>query len=567
MGRVSRVVLVRSLGLLFSAALVLVASFQASGYDDKDKAAARDKDQPQVPIEVYEWSIWVGSPAQPAINASRIYRNPMPASIGTIRPKFDEKALAAKFPIAPISIVQFFGEPRKDVDVDLRVKKGSILAHWPASKEYTGRLQWFKSDLSAQPPAQVPQSYLPPTHWLAGLRDNKSALFLKYESHFERFLAYDAEVAATVPVKIRGGPDEYTLQNLTGRKLLDVAVIAPAESGFRVGWLDELPTAAPEKKEEETTPKKAADPKAKAADQKKKADALFQEAETKTKEEEIPPLPAEADASVRARVDQLLNQPVAVNVEQAPRRQVIDLIAGQARLRYDIDDPTLVKEHIDLSQPTTIRASSIAARDALADVLGNLGLSYRITDVGKLFITTAARLADDTGKKGGVIEGPPVKLVMSQPRKADDPSYRELTRDALARRLAGQGLRDDIVQLILAQYGKLLFEPGELVILVHWARDAIDEAVLLDVFPSPKKMVRTALLVVHGVDPRLQDRARTLVQQLGADAPSARETAEAKLMEMGPAAVPALEDALTHKDVEIVFRAERLLLQLNRSVP
>ena len=30
---------------------------------------------------------------------------------------------------------------------------------------------------------------------------------------------------APVPVKIRGGPDEYTLQNLTGRRLLDVAVI------------------------------------------------------------------------------------------------------------------------------------------------------------------------------------------------------------------------------------------------------------------------------------------------------------------------------------------------------
>jgi hypothetical protein len=36
---------------------------------------------------------------------------------------------------------------------------------------------------------------------------------------------------------------------------------------------------------------------------------------------------------------------------------------------------------------------------------------------------------------------------------------------------------------------------------------------------------------------------------------------------MGPVAVPALEDALTNKDVEIVFRAERVLLKLNRPVP
>jgi hypothetical protein len=566
MGRTAGTVLVRSFSLTISVALVLWASLHASGFDDKDKASAKDKDQPQLPVEVHEWSIWVGSPAQPTLNAARIYKNPMPASIGTIRPKVDEKALAGKFPIAPISIVQFFGESRKDVDVDIRVKKGSFLAHWPACKEYTGRLQWFKSDLTALPPADVPQSYLPPAHWLAGLRDTKAALFLKYESHFERFIAYDSELAVTVPVKIRGGPDEYTLQNLTNRRLLDVAVIAPAESGFRVGWLDELPTAAPEKKEEETTPKKTADPKEKAVDQKKKADALFQEAEAKPKEEEAAPLPAEADATVRARVDQLLNQPIAVVVEQAPRRQVIELIASQARLRYDIDDRTLAKEQIDLNQPTSMKAQSIAARDALADVLGNLGLSYRITDVGKLFITTAARLADDSGKKA-VIEGPPVKLVMTQPRKPGDQTYKELTHDALARRLAGQGLRDDVAQFLLSQYGKLLFEPGELIVLVHFTRDAIDEAVLLDVFPSPKKMVRTALLVVHGVDPRLHDRARTLVQQLGDDSYKMRETAESRLMEMGPAAVPALEDALTHKDVEIVFRAERLLLQLNRAVP
>jgi hypothetical protein len=104
-------------------------------------------------------------------------------------------------------------------------------------------------------------------------------------------------------------------------------------------------------------------------------------------------------------------------------------------------------------------------------------------------------------------------------------------------------------------------------VLAHFSREAIDETVLLDVFPPPKKFIRTALLVVHGVDPRLQDRARTLVQQLGDKSYKVRESAEARLVELGPVAVPVLEDALTNKDVEIVFRAERLLLRLNRQVP
>jgi hypothetical protein len=447
----------------------------------------------------------------------------------------------------------------------LRVKKGSLLAHWPTSKELAGRLQWFKSDLTASPPGGIPQSYLPGTHWLASLRDFASALYLKYESHFERFIAYDAELTIAVPLKLRGGPDEYTLQNLTNRRLLDVAVIAPADSGFRVGWLDELPTAVAEKKDE-PAPAKPADPKDKAA-LKEKAEVLFNDAEAKPKEEELAPLPAEGDATVKARVDQFLNQPVSVTVEQASRKDVINMITQQARLRYEVDDRALAKEQIDLSQPTSMKSPSIAARDALAEVLGNIGLSYRVTELGKLYVTTAARLADESAKKGAAIEGPPIKLVMSQPRKGDDASYRELTRDALARRLAVQGLRDDVVQFILAEYGKKLFEPGELIVLAHFSREAIDEAVLLDVFPVPKKMVRTALLVVHGVDPRLQDRARTFVKQLGDPSYQIRETAEARLQALGPVAVPVLEDSLTNKDIEIVVRVERLLLRLNRSVP
>ena len=88
-------------------------------------------------------------------------------------------------------------------------------------------------------------------------------MYQERESRGERFLAYDTELTVPVPVKLRGGPDEYTLQNLTGYALLDVAVIAPVEGGYRVGWLDELPAAAPEvmrdkaaKEKEKEEPKK-----------------------------------------------------------------------------------------------------------------------------------------------------------------------------------------------------------------------------------------------------------------------------------------------------------------------
>ena len=321
--------------------------------------------------------------------------------------------------------------------------------------------------------------------------------------------------------------------------------------------------AAKEKEKEEPKKQKKTD--------RERAEEVFQKGEADAKKEkdkdEPKPLPAEADADVRARVDQILNRPVNVNAEQMPRSEVLNRVAGQARLRYELDEKTIIKADVNLAKPMTLKAVSVAARDALAEVLGTVGLSYRVTEDGTLFVTTAARLAEDAAKKGAAIEGPPIKLTLSQPLKASNPSYRELARDSYARRLARQGLREEALDSLLEQYGEALFAPEGLIVLAHFSRDAIDEAVLLDVFPAPKKLVRTALVVLHGIDPRLQDRARELVQRLGDNLPKTREEAESKLFELGPVAVPALEDALRNKDVEIVFRAERVLLRLNRQVP
>jgi hypothetical protein len=536
------------------------------------------EDRPQLPVEVYEWSVWVGNPAQNSLNEARVYRNAMPGPVGTVRPKVEGPELDRQFPVAPISVVQAFGEPTKDVDFDLRVKKGNVLAHWPQGTERSGGLRWYKTNLlAALPPGSAP-GFIPEDHWFQKLRRRDGALYVKHETRVEQFLAYDNEVTLPIPVKIRGGPDEYTVQNLTNYKLLDVAVIAPVEGGrYRFGWLDELPSGVPkdvldeEAKEKQKKEKEKDKDKDKPEVKAKAAQAALEaaEAELKPKDKtksEPKPLPAEADPNIRARVDQALNRPVTVNAEKVPRRDVLALVAGQARIRYEVDDPTLAKDKIDLGQPMTLKGSGLAARDALAEVIGTIGLSYRIADDATLFITTAARLAAETNKKA-VIEGPPIKLTLSQPLRPSDSSFREVTRDTYARRLGAKGMRPDVIQTYLDQYGPSLFEPKGLIVVAHLSREAIDEVVLLDVFPPPKKFVRMAAVIAHGVDPRLQDRARLLVKQLGDLGHKVREEAETQLFELGPVAIPVLEDALRDKDVEIVFRSERILLRLNRQVP
>ena len=78
-----------------------------------------------------------------------------------------------------MSIVQFFGQDCRDVDVDLRVKKGSLLAHWPPGTQRSGRVQWFGSSLSATPPAGIPLGYIPETHWFQKLRMGLGSAFAK----------------------------------------------------------------------------------------------------------------------------------------------------------------------------------------------------------------------------------------------------------------------------------------------------------------------------------------------------------------------------------------------------
>ena len=94
----------------------------------------------------------------------------MPGPVGTVRPKIEGPELDRQFPVAPISVVQAFGEPTQDVDFDLRVKKGSVLAHWPQGTERSGGLRWYKTNLLAAPPAGIAPGFIPEDHWFQKLR-------------------------------------------------------------------------------------------------------------------------------------------------------------------------------------------------------------------------------------------------------------------------------------------------------------------------------------------------------------------------------------------------------------
>jgi hypothetical protein len=89
---------------------------------------------------------------------------------------------------------------------------------------------------------------------------------------------------------------------------------------------------------------------------------------------------------------------------------------------------------------------------------------------------------------------------------------------------------------------------------------ALDADLTLSVFPVPTKIVRVPLLLARNVDPQLPDQINRLVAQLGDDSFAKREEAEKQLTQFGVRAFPHLQQAIQDADLEIVVRAERILL-------
>jgi hypothetical protein len=71
--------------------------------------------------------------------------------------------------------------------------------------------------------------------------------------------------------------------------------------------------------------------------------------------------------------------------------------------------------------------------------------------------------------------------------------------------------------------------------------------------------VRVGLVIARNLDPAVGDEVDQLIKQLASSDWEQRELASKQLAELGPAARPKLQAALQQKDLEVVWRAERLL--------
>jgi hypothetical protein len=144
---------------------------------------------------------------------------------------------------APINLITFHGQPTPNIDVDVRTRSGSFLAHWPPGEALPNRLRWSGTppyDLVAKIGDEAELMFVDSDHWMVKARE-AGGLYIKRGARSERFLAYDVELSLDVPLRLEGGPDKYRVINTTEASLYDVLIARITPEGCRVAWIDVVP--------------------------------------------------------------------------------------------------------------------------------------------------------------------------------------------------------------------------------------------------------------------------------------------------------------------------------------
>ncbi len=111
------------------------------------------------------------------------------------------------------------------------------------------------------------------------------------------------------------------------------------------------------------------------------------------------------------------------------------------------------------------------------------------------------------------------------------------------------------------------FDARRLTVVYLMADAEYDQLLPLEVVPEPGKIARLGIVIIKNADPAMGSEMDDLIVQLGDPAWSKREEAYNALLKLGAAAIPKLQQASKNKDLEIVWRAEKLVAALRKGPP
>jgi hypothetical protein len=144
-----------------------------------------------------------------------------------------------------------------------------------------------------------------------------------------------------------------------------------------------------------------------------------------------------------------------------------------------------------------------------------------------------------------------------------EPTTRPIDPGPVLRSLLGSAeIADADRDLILQIVTNYVLDSPKLTALYVLDGSEFDRILPLDVEPQPRKITRFGLVIVKNADPVAGSEIDDLIAQLGDPIWARRDEAYKALERIGPAASAKLGKATSNKDIEIVWRAERLLARL-----
>jgi hypothetical protein len=338
-------------------------------------------------------------------------------------------------------------------------------------------------------------------------------------------LAYDAELTFPAPIQLSGGPDKFTVANLTDGKLQDVLFVRTTPGGLRTAWIDELPKA----KTNLLSPATQAVAK--------NAGAVAKNA-----------------SAVAASIAKLAETAKAI----APKAD-----EKKADEKPKADDKPKSDEKTAEAKPAAKDGDKADAKAAAKPGASLFGSTVKLAPAKKADKPAESNpAAPATPAKPAAPPG--VEVTLADPAPGDQAKGKTTVAEALSQRLTKAGLSTNEVQLVMQQIGPLVLENQALIAIGRMEPAAIDSKLTLSVFPEPRKLVRVPLVIMLNIDPQIGGEMDQLIAQLGDAKYSVREAAQKRLTELGPRAFDALKKAINHADMEIVVRAERVLLSQNQ---
>src|SRR5262245_49696333 len=518
------------LSLLFVAWLLLGISIARS-------------DEPQR-LEVHEWSVWATEANQNLTNAQTGFVSALPGLVDSMRGR---RADPDRPDVAPLSMIFFSGKPAESVDLSLRMTGGRFLAHWPSAETKNNRLAWNDLKLTA-PAADAPFGFVPEGHWFNEAR-KLDGLQVQRGSRVERFIAYDTELNFPLSLRVDGGPDRYQVVNASKYSLKDVLLVAPAASGRRIGWIDDL--AAPKNPvpvKVAAAPTSSGGAVAQALDAVKSATAQVRAAAAPDAPAAATSAPAQQGVEkpaegkfyklVHVETGKILGIAGNSDVDEARAELTPDESDDSRRWQIGFDGESFKllnyksEKALDVQQESKSEGAAIIlwpdkSKTGNASTLDNQrwlwdgkGTDRRlknklsemvldIDDSGKIIQRSAdpnskrqlwrfVEIKEEVKDKSAETK---VEVQMSAP--LNDEQLKAQAVGPLRSRIIAAGLKESEADLLLSLYSKPFFQSREPVLIVRLPQSTIDEWLPLEIDPDSAKIARVALVICYKIDPQI----------------------------------------------------------------